>query len=98
MTRISTCSSLNDTEKAILEVSDGNFGALGVLSDFRRTFGEGDFSTVIHHLRQLGFSGADVWTCWNDYARKDSKKFFEALRTHNPVLLAAVEQERARYA
>lgn len=79
-----------DLEKTIFNLSDGNPGALTALTIVYRDLGEGQFSTLVYHLRQLGFTGPQIYLCWNDFARRDLYKFFEGVRTKDPAMVSIV--------
>ena len=85
-----------DLQKTIIDLSEGNPGAITALATTYRTLGEGQFSTLVHHLRQLDFKGPEIWLCWKDYAGQDLYKFFEGVRTKDPEMVSIVNREMGR--
>ena len=86
----------SDLERTIFDLSQGNPGALTALAIVYRDLGEGQFSTLVHHLRQLGFAGSQIYLCWNDFAGRDLYRFFEGVRTKDPTMLDIVNQATRR--
>jgi hypothetical protein len=85
-----------EIEKTVIDLSEGNPGAITALAATFKTLGEGQFSTLVHHLRQLGFKGSEIYLCWNDYANRDLYKFFEGVRTKDPEMVGIVNREMGR--
>ena len=77
----------SDAARTIADLSIGNSGAVVVLRTVYRDLGESQFSTLVHGLRQLDFSGPQIYVCWADYAGRDLYKFFEGVRTKDPEMI-----------
>lgn len=76
-----------EASQTILKLAKGNPAAGVALATAYRELGESQFSTLVHGLRRLDFSGPQIYVCWADYADKDLYKFFEGVRTQDPEMV-----------
>ncbi len=72
-----------DYQKTIVDLAKGNPGAAEVLGRVFETRGQSDFSSVVHGLRVMGFSGPQIWLCYEHFAGGDLGRFVEAVRERN---------------
>lgn len=86
----------SDAARAIADLAIGNPGAVEALSAVYRDLGENNFSTLVHGLRQLEFSGPQIYICWSDYANRDLYKFCEGVRTKDPEMIRIATPHKRR--
>lgn len=87
---------ISDASKTIADLAIGNSGAVEALSTVYRELGESQFSTLVHGLRRLDFSGPQIYVCWADYAGRDLYKFFEGVRTKDPEMVHIATPHKRR--
>ncbi len=79
-----------------MNITDGSPGAARAIGAVVLKRGHKDCTTLILHLELLGFRGTEVYHCWNDYADRDTDKFFEGVCSEDPIMVAIVNRAMGR--
>ena len=80
--------------KDLVKLSCGNIGALRVLHDLANAPWPSGGEATIEAIKELGWSGADIWVGFKDFADGDLEYFSVSVKKKDPELLACVQAAR----
>ena len=87
---------VEDTNNTIVDLGQGNPGAIRVLADVHVQMGIDEFSSVVQGLRVMKFFGPAIWLCYKDYAGQDLRRFVAAVKERNEDMQEVVNREMRR--
>jgi len=83
---------MGSTQSALIEMSEGNPGAITVLMEL---IGRDDplaFMTILD-LDDMNMRGSQIWVGFKDYCGEDIEKFAQCVRNRNPDMVEVVNSE-----
>lgn len=78
--------------EALITMSEGNPGAASVLAKLMQKYNEMGFMAALH-LDDMNMRGSQIWVGYKDYCGQDLEKFFAALTSRDPAMVAKVNEK-----
>ena len=79
----------------LVEMAEGNVGAVTVLARLANGEADGSFMDALH-LDDMNIRGSQVWVAYKDFAKEDFAVFVNAVRQRDPAMIRVVNDEGMR--
>jgi len=81
-----------EIENNIIEMCQGNPGALTVLAHVANALGARDALVFFKQMKEMNLTGTNVWLAFKDACGGDLGKMIESIRANDPAMVEAVNR------
>jgi hypothetical protein len=78
----------------IMKMSEGNLGAVRVLTELAKSPPNGFF--MILNLDDMNIWGWQIWVGFNDYCKQNLQEFIKAIKNRDPAMVNMINKEGAQ--